>query len=101
MVELKNDEKNGVLPTNNDLKWFIKKQITKCRKSYLGYLCSVSTYPFVIFSATQPNRSHQDRTNSTRNSPPQHTFYIYCGGLSMSARSHLLTKLIEETAGVP
>lgn len=44
MVELKNDEKNGVLPTTNALKWFIKKQITKCRKSYLGYLCSVSTY---------------------------------------------------------
>ena len=73
MVELKNDEKNGVLPTINALKWFIKKQITKCRKSYLGYLCSVSTYPFVIFSATQPNRSLQVRTNSTRNRPPQYT----------------------------
>ena len=76
MVELKKDEKNGILPTNNALKWFIKKQITKCRKSCLGYLCSVSTYPFVIFSATQPNRSHQDRTNSTRNRPPQHTINI-------------------------
>ena len=41
MVELKNDEKNGVLPTINALKWFIKKQITKCRKGCLGYLCSV------------------------------------------------------------
>ena len=49
MVELKKDEKNDVIPTNNALKWFIKKQITKCRKSCLGYLCSVSTYPFVIF----------------------------------------------------
>ena len=39
MVELKKDEKNGVLPTINALKWFIKKQITKCRKSCLGYLC--------------------------------------------------------------
>lgn len=28
-------------------------------------------------------------------------YYMYCSGLSMSARSHLLTKLIEETAGVP
>ena len=77
MVELKKDEKNGILPTINALKWFIKKQITKCRKSCLGYLCSVSTYPFVIFSATQPNRSLQVRTNSTRNRPPQHTFFIY------------------------
>ncbi len=48
------DEKNGVLPTINALKWFIKKQITKCRKSCLGYLCSVSTYPFVIFSRRNP-----------------------------------------------
>lgn len=73
IVELKKDEKNGILPTINALKWFIKKQITKCRKSCLGYLCSVSTYPFVIFSATQPNRSLQVRTNSTRNRPPQYT----------------------------
>ena len=73
IVELKKDEKNGVLPTINALKWFIKKQITKCRKSHLAYLCSVSTYPFVIFSATQPNRSLQVRTNSTRNRPPQYT----------------------------
>jgi len=26
MVELKKDEKNDVIPTNNALKWFIKKQ---------------------------------------------------------------------------
>ena len=99
IVELKKDEKNGILPTNNDSKWFIKKQITKCRKSYLGYLCSVSTYPFVIFSATQPNRSHQDRTNSTRNRPPQHTINILRWSVCISW-IHLLTKLIEEIAGV-
>ena len=53
-LNLKKDEENGILPTNNALKWFIKKQITKCRKSCLGYLCSVSTYPFVIFSRRNP-----------------------------------------------
>lgn len=29
MVELKKDEKNGILPTINALKWFIKKEIRK------------------------------------------------------------------------
>lgn len=33
MVELKNDEKNGVLPTINALKWFIKKQITNVERA--------------------------------------------------------------------
>ena len=100
MVELKKDEKNGVLPTTNALKWFIKKQITKCRKSYLGYLCSVSTYPFVIFSRRNPiGHSKFGRIQRGIGHRNIH-YYMYCGGLSMSARSHLLTKLIEEIAGV-
>lgn len=56
IVELKKDEKNGILPTINALKWFIKKQITKCRKSCLGYLCSVSTYQIYANTRSQEIR---------------------------------------------